>query len=147
MVCTYSCGMRRLVLFVRIVPERTSQLDFFGSSRFSVGWALLCKDARTESHGFCKYHAHNAHKRTMLTMLTNAPCLQCSQTHQPHHTHQAHHHHEKLTIQHLQPAMERPMAQPGMHRFPLQSRNGLHICGGFHLLSLDSCSEAQWTLG
>ena len=46
---------------------------FFGSSRFSVGWALLCKDARTESHGFCKHHAHNAYKRTKLTMLTNAP--------------------------------------------------------------------------
>ena len=46
-----------------------------GSSRFSVGWALLCKDARTESHGFCKHHAHNAHKRTILTTLTKLTTL------------------------------------------------------------------------
>ena len=45
----------------------------FGSSRFSVGWALLCIDARTESHGFCKHHAHNAHKRTMLTSAPSSP--------------------------------------------------------------------------
>ena len=49
-----------------------------------------------------------------IPWILQAPRAQCSQTHHPHHTHQAHHHYEKPTIQRLQPAMERPMAQPGM---------------------------------
>ena len=49
-----------------------------------------------------------------IPWILQAPCLQCLQCSQTHHPHHAHHHHEKLTIQRLQPAMERPMAQPGM---------------------------------
>ena len=65
-------------LYIRSTPSPNSFTKSYsfknsGSSRFSVGWALLCKDARTESHGFCKHHGHNAYKRTMLTNAPSSP--------------------------------------------------------------------------
>ena len=73
-------------------------------------WIIEVKELFTL---FCGMDSSLQRCSNSIPWILQAPRAQCLQTHHPHHTHQAHHHHEKLTIQRLQPAMERPMAQPG----------------------------------